>query len=54
MSWTVRENAVRGELEESEGIITFASGVRERDLVIRLKNDGVSTVNCSLTFGTFI
>ena len=42
MSWSVRENEFRGELEESAGRITFAGGVRERDLVIRLKDDSVS------------
>lgn len=54
MSWKVRENAFRGEVEQSEGRITFASGVREQDLSISLKNDAVSARNCSITFGTSI
>lgn len=48
MSWSVRESEFRGEVEQSEGIITFANGVQQQDLVIRLKNDDVSNFNWSL------
>lgn len=44
MSWSVRESAFRGEVEAAEGRITFASGVRQRDLEIRLKNDEVTVL----------
>ena len=42
VSWSVRENNFRDEVEASQGIITFSSGVRETDLVIRLREDNVS------------
>ena len=48
MSWSVRESQFRSEVEESEGRITFANGVQQQDLVIRLKNDVVSTFSWSL------
>ena len=48
MTWSVREIEFRSEVEESEGIITFADGVQQQDLVISLKDDDVSTFNWSL------
>ena len=42
VSWSVRESNFRDEVEASQGIITFSSGVRETDLVIRLRDDNVS------------
>lgn len=42
VSWSVRENNFRDEVEASQGTITFSSGVRETDLVIRLRDDNVS------------
>lgn len=44
VSWSVRESDFRSQVVAPEGIITFGSGVREQDLVIRLINDGVSTL----------
>ena len=44
VSWSVRESDFRSQVVTPEGIITFGSGVREQDLVIRLINDGVSTL----------
>lgn len=43
VSWRVRESEFHSEVEEFEGRITFANGVQQQDLVIRLKNDVVST-----------
>lgn len=43
VSWKVRESEFHSEVEEFEGRITFANGVQQQDLVIRLKNDVVST-----------
>ena len=40
----MREVSLREELEQSEGTITFGSGVQEQDLIIRLRNDNVGTV----------
>ena len=42
VSWSVRESNFRDEVEASQGMITFSSGVRETDLVIRLRDDNVS------------
>ncbi|XP_015763361.1 PREDICTED: G-protein coupled receptor 98-like [Acropora digitifera] len=39
VSWNIVESAFRGEVEPSQGIITFAPGESEKDLIIRLKND---------------
>jgi len=44
VSWSVRESEFHSEVVESEGRITFADGVQQRDLVIRLKNDVVSAL----------
>lgn len=43
VSWNIVEGAFRGEVEPSQGIITFAPGESEKDLIIRLKNDNVSS-----------
>mgnify|MGYP000170455592 FL=1 len=43
VSWNIVESAFRGEVEPSQGIITFAPGESEKDLIIRLKNDNVSS-----------
>ena len=42
VSWNVLGSEFRSEVEASEGVITFSSGVRETDLVIRLRDDNVS------------
>lgn len=54
VSWSVRENNFRGEVEASQGIITFSSGVRETDLVIRLRDDNVSRYLIILHLLSFI
>ena len=54
VSWSVRENNFRDEVEASQGIITFSSGVRETDLVIRLRDDNVSRYLIILHLLSFI
>ena len=54
VSWSVRENNFRDEVEASQGIITFSSGVRETDLVIRLLDDNVSRYLIILHLLSFI
>lgn len=44
VSWNISESAFIGEVEPSQGIITFAPGEDEKDLIIRLKNDNVSLI----------
>ena len=54
VSWSVRESNFRDEVEASQGIITFSSGVRETDLVIRLRDDNVSRYLIILHLLSFI
>ena len=54
VSWSVRENNFRDEVEASQGIITFSSGVRETDLVIGLRDDNVSRYLIILHLLSFI
>ena len=52
--WRVRESAMRNQVKEAEGIVTFGPGIKNADLTINLRKDQVRSRDARLSINTWI